>query len=50
MVASFVGLPLTFYKHADLPVAVNILGCLAMAFVIVGLTGLIGRLGYRLKA
>lgn len=49
MVASFVGLPLTFYKRADLPVAVNILGCLTMAFAIVGLTGLIGRLGYRLK-
>ncbi|NLZ04452.1 MAG: DUF5009 domain-containing protein [Phycisphaerae bacterium] len=49
-VASFIGLPLAFYKRPDLPVIVSILGCLAMAFAIVGLTGLIGRLGYRLKA
>jgi predicted acyltransferase len=49
-VASFIGLPLAFYKRPDLPVIVSILGCLAMAFAIVGLTGLIGRIGYRLKA
>lgn len=48
-VASFIGLPLAFYKRPDLPVIVSVLGCLAMAFAIVGLTGLIGRLGYRLK-
>lgn len=49
-IASFIGLHLAFYKRPDLPVAVSILGCLAMAFAIVGLSGLIGRLGYRLKA
>jgi len=49
MIASFVGLPLAFYKNPDLPVIMSILGCLAMAFAIVGLTGLIGRFGYRLK-
>ena len=30
--------------------AVNILGCLMMAFFVVGVTGLITRLGYRMKA
>ena len=41
---------LTFYKGSALPVWVNILGCLAMAFIVIGLTGLISRLGYRMKA
>jgi heparan-alpha-glucosaminide N-acetyltransferase len=49
MIASFVHLPVTFYRRSELPVFVKILGCLAMAFAIVGLTGLIGRLGYRMK-
>ncbi len=44
------GLKLTFYKQDSLGLTVNILGCLAMAFAIVGLTGLIGRVGYRMKA
>jgi heparan-alpha-glucosaminide N-acetyltransferase len=50
MIADFVGLQIEFYKSRDLPMLVNILGCLAMAFAIVALTGLIARLGYRLKA
>lgn len=48
--ASILHLPLTFYRHPDMPVVVGVLGSLVMAFFIVGLTGLIGRFGYRLKA
>jgi hypothetical protein len=44
------GIRIGFYKSAELPVFVNILGCLAMAFFVVGLTGLITRLGYRMRA
>jgi len=50
LIAGIAGVQLRFYKSADLPVLVNILGCLAMAFFVVGLTGLITRLGYRMKA
>lgn len=50
LVAGIAGVPLWFYKSPELPVFVNILGCLAMAFFVVGLTGLITRLGYRMKA
>jgi heparan-alpha-glucosaminide N-acetyltransferase len=50
LVAGITGLPLWFYKSPELPVFVNILGCLMMAFFVVGLTGLITRLGYRMKA
>ena len=48
--AGFLHLSVWFYKSDKLPVFVSILGCLTMAFAIVGLTGLIGRLGYRMKA
>jgi heparan-alpha-glucosaminide N-acetyltransferase len=50
MSCGFVHVPLTFYKGSALPVWGNILGCLIMAFAVVGLTGLISRLGYRMKA
>jgi len=50
LIAGITGIPLWFYKSAELPVAVNILGCLVMAFFVVGVTGLITRLGYRMKA
>jgi hypothetical protein len=50
LVAGITGLPLWFYKSSELPVFVNILGCLMMAFFVVGLTGLITRLGYRMRA
>jgi heparan-alpha-glucosaminide N-acetyltransferase len=49
MIAGLLHIPIGFYKSSKLPVSVNILGCLAMAFAIVSLTGLIGRLGYRMK-
>jgi hypothetical protein len=48
-VAGFVNLPLDFYKSSQLPLAVNVLGSLVMAFLVVQLTGLIARAGYRMK-
>jgi predicted acyltransferase len=50
LIAGAIGLRLDFYKDPSLPLFVNILGCLAMAFAIVGLTGLVGRLGLRMRA
>lgn len=50
IVAGFLHLPIWFYKSSEMPVIVSIIGCLMMAFAIVGLTGLIGRLGCRMKA
>jgi len=50
IVAGFLHLPIWFYKSSEIPVIVSIIGCLLMAFAIVGLTGLIGRLGCRMKA
>jgi predicted acyltransferase len=50
IVAGFLHLPIWFYKSSELPVIVAVFGCLAMAFAIVGLTGLISKLGYRMKA
>ncbi len=50
MLAGFMHVPLTYYKGSALPVWGNILGCLTMAFAVVGFTGLISRLGYRMKA
>ena len=49
LIADLARLRLDFYKDPSLPVFVNTLGCLAMAFAIVGLTGLISRLGLRMK-
>lgn len=49
MVAGLVNLPLMLYKHSELPVAANILGCLAMALAVVGLTGLVSRRGFSIK-
>jgi predicted acyltransferase len=48
--AGFLHLPILFYKSNELPVIISIIGCLMMAFAVVGLTGLIGRLGCRMKA
>jgi predicted acyltransferase len=48
-VAGFVNLPLDFYKSSELPLTVNLLGSLLMAFLIVQLTGVIARAGYRMK-
>jgi hypothetical protein len=50
MIAGFLHLPIWFYKSSELPVIVAIIGCLTMAFAIVSLTGLISRLGCRMKA
>ncbi|MGB2866098.1 MAG: DUF5009 domain-containing protein [Sedimentisphaerales bacterium] len=50
IIAGFLHLPIWFYKSSELPVCVAVLGCLAMAFAIVGLTGLISRFGCRMKA
>jgi len=49
-IAGIAGIRIGFYKSPELPVFVNILGCLTMAFFVVGLTGLITRLGYRMRA
>ena len=49
LIVGMTGIPLWFYKSPELPVFVNILGCLVMAFFVVGVTGLITRLGYRMK-
>jgi heparan-alpha-glucosaminide N-acetyltransferase len=50
LAAGVVGIRLGFYKSSELPLVVNIVGCLAMACLVVGLTGLVTRLGYRMKA
>ncbi len=50
LLAGIAGLRLGFYKSSELPISVNILGCLAMAGLVVALTGLVTRLGYRMKA
>jgi predicted acyltransferase len=50
MIAGFLHLPIWFYKSSDLPVIVAVIGCLIMAFAIVGLTGLLSKLGCRMKA
>jgi predicted acyltransferase len=50
LIAGIASVRIGFYKSSELPVFVNIVGCLAMALAIVGLTGLITRLGYRMKA
>ena len=50
MIAGFLHLPIWFYKSSELPVIVSVLGCLTMAFAIVGLTGLINRFGLRMRA
>jgi heparan-alpha-glucosaminide N-acetyltransferase len=50
MIAGFLHLRIWFYKSSELPVIVAVISCLTMAFAIVGLTGLIGRLGCRMKA
>ncbi len=50
MIAGFLHLPIWFYKSSELPVIVAIIGCLAMAFFIVGLTGLISRFGLHMRA
>jgi heparan-alpha-glucosaminide N-acetyltransferase len=50
LAAGVAGLRLGFYKSSELPLFVNIVGCLAMACLVVGLTGLVTRLGYRMRA
>ncbi|MCP4455441.1 MAG: hypothetical protein GY809_28610 [Planctomycetes bacterium] len=46
----FIHVPIGFYRDAALPLWIDILGCLVMALAVVGLTGLITHLGYRMKA
>ncbi len=50
LVAAFLAVPIDFYHHPQWPRAVAIGGSLVMALLVVQLTGLLGRLGYRLKA
>jgi predicted acyltransferase len=50
LTAGVAGVPIDFYKSSDLPLFVNILGCLAMAFLVMGVTGLVTRLDFRVKA
>jgi heparan-alpha-glucosaminide N-acetyltransferase len=50
LMAGVAGLRLGFYKSSELPPFVNIAGCLVMACLVVGLTGLVTRRGYRMKA
>ena len=50
MVGNLIHVPVGFYKSSNLPLWINILGCLVMALAVVGLAGLITRLGFRLKA
>ena len=50
MITGFLNLPIWYYKSSELPVIVAIIGCLTVAFAVVGLTGLIDRLGCRMKA
>ncbi|HUR21145.1 MAG TPA: hypothetical protein VMZ90_10080, partial [Vicinamibacterales bacterium] len=48
-IATVTALPLHFYHRPDWPLLVNITGSLLMALLIIQLTALIARLGYRLK-
>jgi heparan-alpha-glucosaminide N-acetyltransferase len=50
LIADQARVPLGFYKSQSLPVFVNVLGCLVMAVAVVSLTGLISRLGLRMRA
>lgn len=49
LLAGLVNLPLDIYHSEDLPLAVNLGGSLVMALVVVQLTGLIVKTGYRMK-
>jgi heparan-alpha-glucosaminide N-acetyltransferase len=49
MLADLAGIPLDFYRSAQWPVLASLTGCLMMALLVVQLTGLIVRTGYRLK-
>jgi len=50
LVAGLIGLPLDFYRNPAWPLAINLVGCFAMAVLVVQLTGLIARAGFRIKA
>jgi heparan-alpha-glucosaminide N-acetyltransferase len=50
LLAGLANISLGFYRSPDLPLAVNIGGSLAMALLVVQLTGLIVKTGYRMKA
>jgi heparan-alpha-glucosaminide N-acetyltransferase len=49
MLADLLNVPLGFYRDAQWPVLASLIGCLMMALLVVQLTGLIVRTGYRLK-
>jgi heparan-alpha-glucosaminide N-acetyltransferase len=49
LLAGLLQLPLDFYHRGSWPLAVNLGGSLVMALVVVQLTGLIVRTGYRMK-
>jgi predicted acyltransferase len=49
-VAGLTGLRIDFYRSPDWPLAINLVGCLLMALLVVRLTGLIARAGFRIKA
>lgn len=49
LVAGVIGVNLDFYHRPDWPLALNLGGSLLMALLVVQLTGLVARAGYRLK-
>jgi len=49
MLGDLLNIPLGFYRDAQWPVLASLAGCLCMALLVVRLTGLIARTGYRLK-
>jgi predicted acyltransferase len=49
MLAGLLNFPLGFYRSASWPLPVSLAGSLAMALLVVQLTGSIARTGYRLK-
>lgn len=50
LLAAFAAVPIDFYQDPEWPLAVNIGGSLVMAVLVVQLTGLLARTGYRLSA
>jgi heparan-alpha-glucosaminide N-acetyltransferase len=50
LLADMTDLPIDFYKRDDWPLIVNLGGCALMALLVVQLTAVIARTGYRLRA
>lgn len=50
LIAGLTGVPIDFYRNPNWPLAINLFGCLMMAVLVVQLTGLIARSGFRIKA